>query len=708
VASASVGEGPVPSLRESGSRRPIRGTRIGIDIGGTFTDVTLVSDTGSILVWKQETTPGRLADAVADGLVNLAQSLGRSLSSLLADVDLIVHGSTVALNTLIQRNGPRLGLLCTHGFRDVLLFRDGFKSDRFNIHQPRPADFVDRSLRIGVVERIGPGGEVLVPLDEGSVQAAIDRLEAESVEAIAVALLWSHANPAHELRVAELVRDRLPDLPVLLSSEVLPETGEWVRTSSVVLSAYVVEQLATYVRQLEAWLRTAGFEGELLIMQMNGGCADLERALAVPVNMIASGPVGAPVAAAHYGAALDAADIVTVDMGGTSFDVCLLKDGQATQSRSITVEHNPIGVPGVDVHSIGAGGGSIAWLDSGGALRVGPHSAGAVPGPAAYGQGGEFPTVTDADIVLGYLAPEAFLGGRRTLRDDLAREAIRQHIGKPLGIDAVRAAAGIVRLVNENMAGAIRVVSIERGIDPRPFLLVAGGGAGPLHAGKVAAELGIRRVLVPRQASAMSAFGMTVTDVRYDYSATLHAHTSELDISAVQQLFRGLEARALADLRRGGFSREAAVLRRQVDARYVGQIHELTISLDEEPDDDWHTAIRNSFDRAHRERYTYDLPENEVECLHWRLSGIGVIERLPTEGLDGFRGSAQARPASTREAFFPVCGGMTETPIFSASALSSGTKLDGPAIVEAETTTIVVYPEQVLRADGHGSFLIEL
>ena len=683
--------------------------RAGVDIGGTFTDIVIVADDGETLLWKEDTTPERPERAIEEGLTNVARELDLDLRTFLGQVSLFVHGSTIATNEIIQRRGPKLGLVCTKGFRDVLYFRDGFKWDRYNPRLERPADFVERHLRVGVAERIGPDGSIKVPLDEASVREAAAVFSHHNAGSIAVSLLWSHINPRHEQRVRDVLREELGDVPIMLSSEILPEIGEWVRTSATVMSAYVYPASNDYLRRLEGWLAASGLACQPLIMQVNGGCATVDQTLKIPVNTIGSGPAACPTAALQVGQRVSARDMIAIDMGGTSFDASLVKDGAVLHSRALMVAHQPIGVPGAEIHSIGAGGGSIAWIDSGGALRVGPHSAGAKPGPAAYDMGGAEPTVTDANIVLGYLSPDAFLGGRRRLRADLAKQAIRERIAAPLGLDVPQAAAGIIRVVNENMVNAIRVVSVQRGIDPRPFLLVAGGGAGALHAGRLAVELGIERVLIPAEAGVISAFGMTVTDLKYDYARTLHTASPEPAIDRVGRLLGELEAKALDDLEHSGFSGERVQLRRFVDARYRGQVHELVApvpagDLDRE---DFQT-IADTFHSLHRERYGWSAEEYPVEYLHWRVTGTGLIERLAE--LD-FRlvspRSASEAARGTRLAYFEESGGLADVLAFWSNEVPTGAEIFGPALIDGATTTIVVFPGQRLLADGKGSFLIE-
>jgi N-methylhydantoinase A len=684
--------------------------RLGVDIGGTFTDIVLAFPDGEVLLWKEDTTHGELELGVKRGVESLAQSLGLSMQQLLAGASLFVHGSTVATNAVIERRGTAVGLLTTAGFRDSLYFRDGYKWERFNPRLERPLDFVERYRRLGVRERVDRNGTVLTALDDGSVAELAADLKARSVEAVAVSLLWSHANPTHERRLKELLEREMPGVPVMLSSDILPEIGEWVRTSATVLSAYVYPAAATYLRRLETWLRESGLERPLLIMQVNGGCATVDAALRVPVALLASGPAAAPTAGRHVGRLAGSSDVITIDMGGTSLDVSVISSGAIPRSRNMMVEHQPIGVPGVELHSIGAGGGSIAWIDSGGAMRVGPESAGSTPGPAAYARGGTRPTVTDANVILGYLSPGAFLGGRRTLDVEAARAAMEEHIAQPLGIDIGTAAAGVIRVVNAAMVSAIRSVSVERGIDPRPFLMIAGGGAGALHAGRLAQQLGMRRIMVPREAGTLSAFGMTVADVRHDYQATLHTNSATPRLDEVAAAIAELEDRARADLRRSGFADEQIRLERSVDARYEGQVNELITPVPAgDVDHQTLAAVAEAFHALHEERYTYALAGRPIEYLHWRVSGVGVLERESSGSTFPTVTSDAGQPSATghRSAYFEESGAYVDTPTYDAAAFGPGQSLVGPALIDSATTTVVVLPAQRLVADGRGSFLLE-
>jgi N-methylhydantoinase A len=687
------------------------GYRIGIDIGGTFTDFTVQDERGTITAWKEESLADDPVGVIVTGLEAIADGLGLGVEELLGGASLLVHGSTIATNTVIQRSGPVTGLLCTRGFRDVVYFRDGYKWQRFNLHLNRPPDFVDRHLRIGVSERIDRAGEVLTALDETEVEAAAGRFRDAGVEAVAIAFLWSVMNPAHERRARAILERELPGCKIIISSEVLPEIREWERTSAAVLSAYVLPRIGAYLNEFARELSLRRLRNEPLIMQINGGSSSVPEIVRRPVYALHSGPAAAPAAAAYYGERIGASDLITVDMGGTSFDVSVIQAGRPAMSRSIQVEHQPIGVAGVEVHSIGAGGGSIAWLDSGGALRVGPRSAGSRPGPACYGLGGVEPTVTDANVVLGYLTPASFFGGRRRLDAERSEQSVATKIAEPLGLDVIRAAAGIVKVVGANMVAGIRAVSIERGIDPRSFTLICGGGAGGLHAAKLARQLGIRRVLVPREAGTFCAFGMTVTTVRHDYASSLHGFSAELDCASVASLYRELDGDAKVRLTRDGFDAEDVSLERFVDARYPNQVHELTIAV---PGGDGFSpeqlaAVVSGFHDDHERRYGYAMREHPVEFLHWRVVAIGQLPAGRAAGRPSSNGhSVEPTACDERLAYSEALDRPVPTHVYPVAAFGPGASASGPAILEASDTTIAIDDGDTIRSLGNDGFVIDV
>ena len=680
--------------------------RLGVDVGGTFTDFTLVGANGAMALWKEDTTPDDPARGILNGLEGLASATGHGLRELLQATEIFVHGTTVATNLVIQGGGPTVGLLCTEGFRDILYFRDGHKPDRFNVHVRHPGAPVARWLRIGVPERVDRTGKVLTPLDHPTVRDAAAQFRQAGIQAVAISFLWSIVNPEHELLAADILQRELPDMFVVCSHAVLPEMREWERTSAAVLSAYVLPDVGRYLRRLEEELGERGLPQPVLIMQINGGCARVKDILRKPVNILASGPAAAPAAALSY-SQLTGPDLITVDMGGTSFDVCLIRDGLPATTRALQVNNQPVGVTAVDINSVGAGGGSIAWIDDGGALRVGPRSAGAVPGPACYGSGGTDATVTDANVVLGFLPPETLLAGRRSLRRDLSHEAVARNVGGPLGVSTVEAAVGIISVVNENMASAIRATSIERGIDPRSFTLVCGGGAGPLHGTKLAQVLGIERVFIPEQAGVLCSYGLTATAVRHDYVRARRAIArSPFDLAEAVEIFRELSSSAMGELMDEGFERDEVRLERLVDARYLGELHELTISYPAETaagDADLESLVE-TFHTEHEARFAYRRAELPIEVLHWRVVGIGQqpLAHVPS----GDSQEQIASPKARSDAYFD--GRWQDVPLYGLDDLPVGCSVQGPAIIGAPTTTIVLQPSDLLTRVGGGGFLVDV
>ena len=684
------------------------GHRVGIDIGGTFTDLVLLRDDGRFHVYKEDSTPDEPLLAITRGLAGLAEEAASSVSDLLRDTEFLVHGQTMATNALIQRSGPVIGLLATEGHRDIMYLARGGKPERFNIHLQKPDDLVPRYLRLGIPERIGVDGSEVVPLDENAVREAARRLGTHGVKAVAIAYLWSILDARHEHRSAEIVREELPGVDVICSSDVLPEIREWERTSSTVLSAYIAPIISDYLRAFEREMQAGGLPHPPQIMQVNGGCASVPDLLARPVNAIASGPAAGPAAGAHYASNTKAPDrLIIVDMGGTSFDVCLLRDGEPVMSTEIQVADQPIGVNGVEVLSVGAGGGSIAWIDSGNSLRVGPRSAVSQPGPACYGRGGVEPAVTDANLVVGRMSASAFLGGRRSLDIGLAEQAIEQRIAKPLGLSVLEAAAGIITLVNSNMASAIRAVSIERGIDPRDYVLVAGGGAGGLHACELARTLHVGEVLIPRSAGGLCAFGMAVTPVRHDYVRLFHCNSNDTTAATdIGGVLDALVAEGQAHLESDGFNSDEISFTRYVEGRYPGQVHNLTVPLPAGPvSAELLARLELDFHDEHERRFTYCMRDQPIQCIHWRVAATGA-RAAPTGRLDGV--SANATPSGQRMAYMASVNDAVKTQIYNGDNLAEGGRITGPAIIEFPTTTVVVNPADVLTVQADGSSLLTI
>jgi N-methylhydantoinase A len=656
--------------------------RIGIDIGGTFTDLAAVDDEGRVVIAKCASTPADPSDGLLEGLTLLAGALDLDRPTLLARTERIVHGTTVATNALLERKGAQVGLLTTAGHRDVIEMREGLKDDRYNVRMAPPIPLVPRARRLGVRERMRFDGTVATALDERSLSRAIDLLEKAKVEAIAVCYLHAYRNPKHEKATGRALARRLRGTYVSLSSEVLPQIKEHERIWTTVVNAYVGPGLSRYLHQLGRKLSAAGYTGEVLIMQSHGGVAPAVESARLAAGAVLSGPAGGVAAGRHCVRLLGERNLITFDMGGTSTDIALLQDGepQLTGEKRVGIAH--VALPSLDIHTLGAGGGSIARV-AGGILHVGPESAGAHPGPAAYGRGGTAATVTDANVVLGFLDPARFLGGRITLDAEAARTAVAK-VAIELGTDPLLAAEGISKVVNTNMAEGIRIVSVRRGVDPRKFTLVAFGGAAGLHVTEMARLLEIRRVVVPTVAAVLSAWGMLATDLRYELVRSHVSEVARTTPAALHKIFARMEDEGRARL--ASFSGPVHV-RRSLDMRYGEQIFEISVPLDgvdlTAADTIEHVVTR--FHRRHEELYAYSAPGQEVVIVNARVAVVGLLPALRAEPSRG-EGSAEATPGRRRV----YLGAWVEVPVYGLDHLRPGHSLKGPAIFESATTTVLV------------------
>ena len=677
--------------------------RIGIDVGGTFTDLVGVDGTGRLYHAKAASTPQDQSLGVLDGLSRLAETMGLDRATLLARTERIVHGTTVATNALLERKGARVGLLTTDGHRDVLEMREGLKDDRYDLRQPPPEPLVPRRLRLGVRERIRADGRVEVPLDAASLEAAIARLREEKVESVAVCYLHAWRDARHERATRAALERLLPGIPVSLSSEVLPQIKEFERLSTTVVNAYVQPALARYLGRLEERLRAAGYGGPVLVMTSHGGVATIEEIVRLAAGAVLSGPAGGIAAAQQVARMLALPDLVPFDMGGTSTDIALVRGGRASIAADRRLGGQRIALSCLDIVSIGAGGGSIARVDEGGILQVGPESAGADPGPACYGRGGVHATVTDADLLLGYLDADRFAGGRMRL-DRAAAERAVGRIARALRCDLAHAAAGIQRVIDTKMAEGVRLVSIRRGVDPRGFALLAFGGAAGLHVSAVARQLGMSRIVVPRLASVLSAFGMLASDLRVELARSHVAEAHALDASELRALFAELEREGRARLAGAGFDGPVRI-HRTADMRYGEQIFEIPVDLDPIPWDapDLLERIAAAFHRRHEELYTYALPDRAPVLVNVRVAVVGELDAPPEE---------PARPAGPP---VPPRGRRSihlddwcEAPVFDFEALAPGQTIDGPALVESTTTTVLLRPGDRARVTAEGWLRIEV
>jgi N-methylhydantoinase A len=678
--------------------------RVGVDVGGTFTDFLVTDEAGTARVYKTSTTPGDPSIGFFRGLEKAAEDLGLSPEAFLNQVDTIVHGTTITTNAALTGEGARLGFITTKGFRDILNMRRGFKERQFDRYQ-QPPPLVPRHLCRVVEERVLVTGEVATPLNEQDVRDAARYFRDHDIEAVAVSYLWSFRNPAHEIRTREILEEELPDAYISISTEILPQIRVYERHSTTALNAWVGPVLTRYLRRLQAELESRRFGGQLLIMQSNGGVMSPEVAARFASNTLLSGPAGAPQAGVFYGATHGFRNVITVDMGGTSFDVALIKDGVPSETTEGLIDVHRIASPILDIHTVGAGGGSIAGIDSGGLLAVGPKSAGAEPGPACYGRGGDKPTVTDAQTVLGYLDGSSFSGGELQFDGEAARRAIREHVAKPLQMDVTEAASGIFEIVNANMAAALGVVSVQRGYDPREFVLVVAGGAGPIHAAPIARELEIPLILIPRESSVFCAAGMLISDLKHDYVRTYGRDLDKVDLPELDALYREMTANAVATIREEGVGEDRTVLDYAADLRYVGQFNEVDVPLNYTGTIDAAAieAMGAAFHERHDSLYGYAMADAPVELINLRVTVRGItdkpsIDRKPEAGPD-----PKAARIGHREAWF---AGFEEVPVYDGLQLQNGNIVPGAAIIVQPTTTIIVPPDFELRCDEFNNYLM--
>ena len=652
-------------------------TRLGVDVGGTFTDLVALSE-GRLVTAKVPSTPQDQSAGVMNSIETSEIEPGV--------VDALAHGMTVATNALLERRGARTALVTTEGFRDIIEIARQSRPSLYDLSQDRPPPLVPRELRFTVKERMGPEAEI-TGLDEESLNEIVSSIKESEVEAVAVCLLFAFMHPEHEERVGEALRKELPEVHVSLSSEVLPEFREYERFSTTAADAYLAPRLAAYLKNLAGKAEEVGVPSPL-IMQSSGGVVGIDDAIGDAAGCLLSGPAGGVVGAAYVGDLGGYQNLLTFDMGGTSTDVATIIDGEAQTTTETMVAGLPIKLPMVDIHTVSAGGGSIAWADAGGALRVGPHSAGAEPGPAAYDQGGEEPTVTDANLFLGYLADEATLGGEVMLQRELSEKSLAS-LGEKLGLDPQEAALGIVRVANAEMVRALRVISVERGLDPRAFALLAFGGAGGMHACSLAEELGMETVLVPRAGGVLSALGLAISDLRHDYVNPYLVSFENVAEGEFEKKFENMESSAAEDLEDPEYDRRA-------DLRYRGQSFELTVEADSLE------KLEEGFHAAHEQRYGYRMDDESVELVNLRLIATVPVEKPE---LDEPTPEGEEAESGIRQANFD--GEWQEVPVLDRERMGKGSEVSGPAIVEFKESTCVVRPGWRGAVDGVGTLVLE-
>ena len=681
--------------------------RLGIDAGGTFTDLVLADRSGDVRLYKVASTPADPTRAIEEGMRLIAEDLGENPAEIVSNSDLCINGTTVGLNALIQHKGGKTGLICSAGHEDSIEIRLGHKEDgyRYDPEYPAAVMLVPRYLRKGVRERVISDGSIRTPLNEDDVRAACQFFIEERIESIAISFVWSVLNQSHERRAAEIVRELMPYVALTIGSELYPQVREYTRTSTAVVNAYLAPILSRYVAAVDEYFRKLGAKFPVRYFQSNGGLG-LGQALSErSVYAINSGPASAPQAGLFVAAPFKKNDVITIDMGGTSFDITLTRNGITNINKNIDMLRYRIGIPMIQVETLGAGGGSIGWIDSMGLLQVGPHSAGATPGPACYGQGGTQPTVTDANLVLGYLNPKGLLGGRLPLDLQKARESIKA-IADPLGLSIEAAAYGMFTIVNSNMVNGIRRVSVERGYDPRDFVLVGAGGATGSHITSLATEIGIDTIILPKLASGLCAFGQIISDVKYNYMATSPLRLEGAAHAKINRLFEQIEAQGVKHLVADGFAKSAIRIERSLDMRYVGQVHECTVEIGSFADNAKALEkVKSAFHKRHEELYTYSEPHNAVEVVNIESTLYGHVDRPQPPRV---RKGLQAAKAlvGRRKAIFTADRKLIDAPIYDGSKLGAGAIIKGPAIIEEVTTTIVIEPRWSARLDVGGSYVM--
>ncbi|WP_010277917.1 hydantoinase/oxoprolinase family protein [Paenibacillus senegalensis] len=676
--------------------------RLGVDTGGTFTDIALIHEqSGQIHVAKVPSTPHDPSEAVMNGVDEIARKTGIDVR----EISFFIHGSTVATNTLLERNGASTALITTKGFRDVLEIGRQSRPKLYDFRARRIKPLVPRNMRLEVNERIKANGEVLIALDPAEVEGIARDLKQQGVQSIAVCLINSYLNDKHEKLIRQVIESVYPEAHITLSSEVLPEFKEYERTSTVAANAYVMPKMKRYLNKLAEDLKAKGVSSELYIMQSNGGIITAESAMETPARTVLSGPAGGILAGMFIVETTPYKDLITIDMGGTSLDTALIENGQPQYTTLSEIEGSPIKLPMIEMHTIGSGGGSIAWIDEGGALRAGPQSAGAMPGPVCYNRGGMEPTVTDANVILGRINPDSILDGKMKMNLDLARRMMKEKIADPLGLTVEEAAEGILKVVNANMIRGIRVISIEKGHDPRNFTLAAFGGAGPMHAADIGKELGCRTIIIPPNPGITCAMGMLMADVRHDFVQTALADVSELDLAECNRIIGQLAEEGTQTLTQEGFAPDEIELQVSLDMRYLRQAYEIEVPVSGMAlDEQLLESAMEHFHAEHHKVYGFRRDGERIELVNIRLTAIGNIPKVSFEQHRKSGNGDAAQPTGSRPVFFK--GQFMETALYDRSSLPTGSVIAGPAIIEQLDSTIVVHPDQTAETDRFGNLII--
>ena len=684
--------------------------RLGIDAGGTFTDFVLADKSGNIKIYKTPSTPDDPTKAIEDGLKIISEDLEINPSDIISQSDLCINGTTVGLNALIQHKGSPVGLICTEGHEDSIEIRLGHKEDgyRYDPDYPPAVMLSPRFLRKGIRERILSNGKVKISINEDDVREACKIFVDEGVNSIAISFIWSVLNPSHEIIAEKIVREMMPNAFITVGSRLYPQIREYTRTSTAVTNAYLSPTLKSYVSAINEYFISLGGENNVRYFQSNGGLATGEVMTDRSVYAINSGPASAPIAGLSIANPFKYKNVITVDMGGTSFDITLTKGGSTNLNKNVDFLRYRIGVPMIQVETLGAGGGSIGWIDDMGLLQVGPQSAGANPGPACYSKGGEKPTVSDANLVLGYLNPDGLIGGKLPLNYENAFSSIEKNIAKPLGMEVEKAAYGIFTIVNSNMVNGIRRVTVERGYDPRDFVLVAGGGATGAHITALAKEMGIDTVIVSKLSSGLCAYGQIISDVKYNYMATIPTRLDSIKAAEkINKTFKEIESKGIEHLNKDGFEEKKINTYRSLEMRYVGQIHECTVNIDFfEITEETLQNIKEAFHNRHEELYTYSEKDSPVELVNIESTIYGRIDRPNYSELEN-KGQINDALKISRNLIFSEKGNVLKTPVYDGNKLSPGNLIDGPAVVEEDTTTLVIENGWFLELHKSGTYIIK-
>ena len=678
--------------------------RLGVDVGGTFTDLALFdSDSHKLEFAKTSSTPDNQALGVETGIQKIVGQRNIKPNA----IGFLAHGTTVATNALLERRGASCALLVTEGFRDVLFIGRQDRPKLYDWFARRPEPLLPRQLCFEVRERVLHTGEICVPLDEEQAIKAINDAKAAKVAAMAVCLLHAYANPKHEHRLLDLIHEHFPEAEVSLSSEILPEFKEYERMSTTVANSFVMPIVRKYLASLEQRVRSHGISASLNIMQSNGGLMTARIASEQSVRTMLSGPAAGALGAVSLARQAGFDNAITVDMGGTSFDICLAHQGHIRYTKESEIGLLPIKVPMIDIHTLGAGGGSIAWIDAGGALRAGPRSAGAVPGPACYGRGGKEPTVTDANLVLGRLNPEYFLGGEIPLDVGAARTAIADRIAAPLGIGTEQAAEGVVQVINATMVRGMRAVSVEKGFDPREFVLVAFGGGGPVHAADLARDFGTPEVLIPLAPGVTSAVGLLVADLRYDFTSTFLGPLTDGDADRLAALYAELEKKALEQMTRDGVPAEQVIIARTAEARYHGQGFELEVLVPGGPlDVPAIERVREAFHASHTRHYGYAMRDEQVVLVNAQVTAVA---NLPKPGYPELAPTNAHRPDPLKgQRPVHINGQWMTAAVYDRTLLETGMSIDGPAVVEQIDSTTILLPGDCGRVDQFRNLIVRV